>query len=432
MVQIPGGKIDILVNPDFNGFEGSLRKGLSSASGIAKTAAIGLGAAITAGTAIAAVGFKKVIDLGITYQDNLNELQAVSHATGAQMAQISKVAVQLGNDMSLPATSAADAASAMLELSKGGLSVADSMTAAKGTLQLAAAASIDAGTAAEIQSKALNEFGLSADSAGHVADVLANTANAAAGSITDIGYALNYVGPVAKSFGISIDDTATALGLMANKGIQGEQAGTSLRGMLASLAQPSKQAAAALDVLGVKAFDNKGKFVGLEAVVGQLAKAHGKLTTAQFEEAAAAAFGNEGLTVANALAESGTVAFDDMAKSVSKQGGAADVAAAKMKGLGGALQGLQSQAETIALQIYQVISPALEALALGAQAELGKLGDAFTTGLQAVVAKAQLYGPSIAKAITDKAGVLEKAVRIYSSRYCRRLRVSLATRSTRW
>lgn len=410
MGQIPGGKIDILVNPSFDGFEGSLRKGLSSAAGIAKTAAIGLGAAITAGTALAAVGFKKVLDLGMQYQDNLNELQAVSGATGAQMAQISKVAVQLGNDMSLPATSAADAASAMLELTKGGLSVADSMTAAKGTLQLAAAASIDAGTAAEIQSKALNEFGLSADSAGHVADVLANTANAAAGSITDIGYALNYVGPVAKSFGISIDDTATALGLMANKGIQGEQAGTSLRGMLASLAQPSKQAAAALETLGVKAFDNQGKFVGLEKIVGQLATAHGKLTQAQFEEAAAAAFGNEGLTVANALAESGTKAFDDMAKSVSKQGGAADVAGAKMKGLGGALQGLQSQAETAALGIYQAISPGLEALVRGAQGTVQDIGTAFIDGLNTAVALGQLYGPSIAKAIQSKAADLEKAV----------------------
>lgn len=410
MSPIPGGKIDILVNPDFNGFEGNLRKGLGAAAGVAKTAAIGLGAAITAGTAIAAVGFKKVIDLGMQYQDNLNELQAVSGATAVQMSQISKVAVQLGNDMSLPATSAADAASAMLELTKGGLSVADSMTAAKGTLQLAAAASIDAGTAAEIQSKALNEFGLSADSAGHVADVLANTANAAAGSITDIGYALNYVGPVAKSFGISIDDTATALGLMANKGIQGEQAGTSLRGMLASLAQPSKQAAAALETLGIKAFDNKGKFVGLETVVGELAKAHGKLTQAQFEEAAAAAFGNEGLTVANALAESGTKAFDDMAQSVSKQGGAADVAGAKMKGLGGALQGLQSQAETAALGIYQAISPGLEALVRGAQGVVQDVGTAFINGLNTAVALGQLYGPSIAKAIQSKADALEKAV----------------------
>lgn len=410
MVHIPGGKIDILVNPDFNGFEGSLRKGLSSAAGIAKTAAIGLGAAITAGTALAAVGFKKVIDLGIQYQDNLNELQAVSGATGAQMAKISQVAVQLGNDMSLPATSAADAASAMLELTKGGLSVADSMTAAKGTLQLAAAASIDAGTAAEIQSKALNEFGLSAGDAGHVADVLANTANAAAGSITDIGYALNYVGPVAKSFGISIDDTATALGLMANKGIQGEQAGTSLRGMLASLAQPSKQAAKALDELGIKAFDNSGKFVGLEKIVGQLATAHGKLTQAEFEQAAAAAFGNEGLTVANALAESGTAAFDSMAQSVSKQGGAADVASAKMKGLGGALQGLQSQAETAALGIYQAISPGLEALVRGAQGTVQDIGTAFINGLNTAVALGQLYGPSIAKAISSKAADLEKAV----------------------
>jgi TP901 family phage tail tape measure protein len=407
---MPGGRIDVIVAPSFDGFEGNLRKGLSAAAGVAKTAAVGLGAAITAGTAIAAVGFKKVLDLGIAYQDNLNELQAVSHATGAQMAQVSKVAIQLGDDMTLPATSAADAATAMLELTKGGLSVADSMTAAKGTLQLAAAATVDAGTAAELQSKALNEFGLSADSAGHVADVLANTANAAAGSITDIGYALNYVGPVAKGFNISIDDTAAAIGLLANKGIQGEQAGTSLRGVLASLARPSKEAAAALETLGVKAFDSKGNFEGLDKLIGQLSTAQGKLTQAQFESAAATAFGNEGLTTAVALASSGTKAFDDMRTAVGKQGGAADVAAAKMKGLGGALQGLQSQAETIGLQIYGAISPGLEALVRGAQSELGKFGDAFTTGLQAVVAQAQLYGPSIAKAVQDKAGVLEKAV----------------------
>lgn len=408
---MPGGKIDVLVNPSFDGFEGKLRSGLSSASGLAGGLAKGLGLAITAGTAAAAVGLKKVIDLGVEYQDNLNQLQAVTGATGVQMAQIGKTATALGNDLSLPATSAADAAQAMLELAKGGLSVDQAMIAAKGTLQLAAAAQVDAGAAAEIQSKALNEFGLSADSAGHVADVLANTANAAAGSITDIGYALNYVGPVAKSFGISIDDTATALGLMANKGIQGEQAGTSLRGMLASLASPSKQAAAALDQLGIKAFDNKGKFVGLEALVGQLAKAHGKLSQAAFESAAATAFGNEGLTVANALAESGTAAFDDMAKSVSKQGGAADVAAAKMKGLGGALQGFQSQAETIGLQIYQAIEPGLESLVRSATGTISNLGTALTNGLQTAVAVAQLYGPSIAKAVESKAAELETAVR---------------------
>jgi TP901 family phage tail tape measure protein len=409
VIPIPGGKIDILINPDFTGFEGNLKRGLDRAGGVAGTAARAIGLGITAGTAIAAVGLKKVVELGVEFQGNLNELQAVSGATAGQMAVVSKTAVALGNDMSLPATSAADAAQAMLELTKGGLSVSQAMTAAKGTLQLAAAASVDAGTAAELQSKALNEFGLSADQAGHVADVLANTANAAAGSITDIGYALNYAGPVAKSFGISIDDTAAALGVMANKGIQGEQAGTSLRGMLASLAAPSKQAAAALDTLGIKAFDAKGHFVGFDTIIGQLAKAHGKLSQAEFESAAATAFGNEGLTVANALAETGTKAFDDMRTAVSKQGGAADVAAAKMKGLGGALQGFQSQAETLGIDIYQKVSPGLESLVRSGTAALGQLDAVITSALDDAIAGATAFGPAIIAAIQAKADNIRDA-----------------------
>lgn len=410
MSPIAGGKIDILVQPDAKGFGKAVEGELKSQTSLLGTIGKGVGVAMAAGTGLAAAGLTKVIALGNAYTANLNELQAVTGATGDQMAAVSKTAIALGNDMTLPGTSAADAAQAMLELSKGGLSVADSMTAAKGTLQLAAAASVDAGTAAELQSKALNEFGLSASSAGHVADVLANTANAAAGEITDIGYALNYVGPVAKSFGISIDDTAAAIGLLANKGIQGEQAGTSLRGMLASLASPSKQASAALSELGVKAFDSQGKFVGLEKLIGQLAAAQGKLTQAQFEQAAATAFGNEGLTVANALASSGTKAFTDMAASVSKQGGAADVAAAKMKGLGGALEGFQSQAETLGIDVYQRISPALEGLVRAATTQLGNLDEVVSAALDRAVQVATLFGPKIIVALQAKAANVAQVV----------------------
>ena len=88
----------------------------------------------------------------------------------------------------MSASTPGDAAAAMVELAKGGLSLDEAMTAARGTLQLAAAAQVDAAQAAEIQATALNQFGLEAAEAGHVADVLANTANTAAGSIIDVGY----------------------------------------------------------------------------------------------------------------------------------------------------------------------------------------------------------------------------------------------------
>lgn len=404
-----GGKIDILVEPDAKGFGSKLDGSLKSQTSLLGSVGKGIGVALAAGTGLAAVGLSKVIELGNAYTANLNELQAVSGATAAQMAAVSKVSIALGNDLTLPGTSAADAAQAMLALTKGGLSVDQAMTAAKGTLQLAAAATVDAGTAAELQSKALNEFGLSADSAGHVADVLANTANAAAGSITDVGFALNYVGPVARGFKISIDDTAAAIGLLANKGIQGEQAGTSLRGVLASLASPSKQAAKALDELGITAFDSKGNFEGLDKLIGQLTAAQGKLTVAQFQAAASTAFGNEGLTTAVALASSGTKAFEDMQAAVGKNGGAADVAAAKMKGLGGALEGFQSQAETLGIDIYQKVSPGLEAVVRAGTTFLGQLDTTVTNALDVAIASARTFGPGILTALNEKRIEVEQA-----------------------
>lgn len=404
---MPGGKIDILVEPDLKGFGSKLGRGLNSLSGIASTAGKAIGIAVAGGTAIAAIGFKDVISLGIEYQGKLNELQAVSNSTGVQMAAVGAKAKELGADLSLPATSAAGAAAAMLELAKGGLSVDQAMQAAKGTLQLAAAAQIDAAAAAEIQSNALNQFGLSAGEAGRVADVLANTANAASGSIGDIALALKYVGPVAKSVGVSIGDTATAIGLLANKGIQADQAGTSLRAMLAGLAAPSKPAAKALNQLGVEAFDSSGKFVGFRAVIDQLSTAQKRMTQEQFASAAATAFGREPLAAIVALAESGAPAFDEMATAVNRQGGAADVAAAKMKGLGGAWEGFKSQLETAGISIFESIDGPLENIVRKGSDFVEKFTPAVKRGLDGAIAAGTLFGPDLARAIGSRADALK-------------------------
>jgi TP901 family phage tail tape measure protein len=404
------GAIEVLVEPDTKDFPRKLESGLKSTSGVAGKVGKGIGLALAAGTIAAGAGFGALIDLGNEYQANLNELESVSQATGLQMERIGTVAKQLGSDMSLPATSAADAAKAMVELAKGGLTVDEAMQAAKGTLQLAAAAQIDGATAAEIQSSALNAFGLSADQAGKVADVLANTANAAAGSMVDIGNSLKYVAPVAAALKVPIEDTASAIGLLANQGVKGEQAGTSLRGILASLSSPSVAAAAALKVLGVQAFDTQGKFIGLRAFTDQLAKAKGKLTDAEFAAAASTAFGNEGLTAANALAAEGATGFDEMAQAVSRSGGAADVAAAQTKGLGGAIEGFKSQVETAGIGIYEVLAPSLERGVRAAASFVERFTPKVVGALESVVAAGELFGPALADRISARGAVVGDAV----------------------
>jgi TP901 family phage tail tape measure protein len=357
-----------------------LSSGLGKVAAGAKNVAAGALATLKPLAGMAAgfgaiIGAGQVIKLGNEYTATMNELQAVANLTGKQMVEVGRTARELGSDLTLPATSGKDAADIMLELAKGGLSARDAMEAAKGTIQLAAAAQVSGGRAAEIQANSLNQFGLAAKDAGMVADVLANTANAAAGGVDDIALSMKYVGPVANTLGVSISDTASAIGILANNGLKGDTAGTALRGMLASLARPSKQAQKAVDSLNLSVFDQEGRFVGLRTVIEQLSEARKVMTQEDFASQAVLAFGREPLAAVAALAKTGATNFDSMAGAVTRQGGAAAVAQSKMKGLGGAMDKLQSQLEDVALGIYQTVSPALEAAVNGIAGSLNGAGD---------------------------------------------------------
>lgn len=313
-----------------------------------------------AGAAAAAGVVASIATIGMAYEQSLNVFQAVSGANADQMARVGRAAKDLGADMSLPATSAADAAKAMTELAKSGLSVDESLAAAKGTLQLAAAAQVDEAKAAEISANALNAFGLKGTEAGRVADILAASANASSAEITDMADSLKMSGAVAAAAGIPIEDLATVLGELANKGIKGSDAGTSVKQMLLSLEGPSKKAAGLMDELGINIYDSSGKMLSMRGIIQNVGAAMKGLTDEQRNAALATIFGSDAVRAANIILLGGVDAFDQMKGAVTRQGAAAELAAAKTKGLRGAWEGLKSQLETVAISIYEKASPAIE------------------------------------------------------------------------
>lgn len=315
----------------------------------AKTAIAAAG--ITAGFAGIVSQFKQVMSVGMDWTNNMNTLQAVSGATADQLKKAGEAARALGNDVSLPATSANDAAAAMTELAKGGFSVEKAMTAAKGSLQLAAAAGISATEAATIQSTALQAFGLGAESAGKTADILAGAANASSAEITDVAYALQATGSVAHGFGISMEDTATMIGLFANAGIKGSDAGTLLKSTLLALASPTDQAGKALQELAVTPFVD-GKFEGLPKLLEQIHQAAGKMSTEDFANSISTAFGSDAARIMGLAAETGAAGFQQLEAAVTRTGNASDVAAAKTQGLPGAWERVKNAVESLQLKAY--------------------------------------------------------------------------------
>ena len=358
-----GGRIDIEVGVDTSGVAGQLQRGLGGAVGVAGNFGKLMGAGILAGGVVSAFG--EVISAGNDFTNELNTMQAVSSATAEQMAMVSERAKQLGNDISLPNTSASDAAAAMTELAKGGFSVQQAMDGAKGTLQLAAAAQIDAATAATIQSQALQSFGLDASYAATAADVLANAANASSAEITDISAGLAQSGAVANQFGLTIEDTAATLGVLSNAGIAGSDAGTLLKSALLALTDQGKPAQAAIEELGLTVYNAEGQFVGMSELFGQLDTAAANMTPELYQAATATLFGSDAMRLAGVAAEQGRAGYDSMHTAVERQGAAAEVAAAKTQGLPGAMAAIGNATETLALELYDMIDGPLEGFASG-------------------------------------------------------------------
>lgn len=332
-----------------------LEGAFSSAAG----AAAGLVGAL-AGISGAAGVFEKIVSTGMGFQSEMNTMSAVSGATAGQLDQVSQKARELGTDASLTATSATDATAAMTELAKGGFTVEQSMGAARGTLQLAAAAQTDAASAATIQSQALQSFSLGAEDAAHVSDVLAGAANASSAEIGGIAQGLQQSGTVASQFGMSIDDTATSLAIFANAGIQGSDAGTLLKSALLAVTDQGKPAQAAIEELGLQVYDANGQFVGMSSLMGQLQEASKSMSDEQFQAATNVLFGSDAMRLAGIAAQQGSEGFDTLKDSVTRQGQASEVAAAQTEGLPGVWERLQNTMEDIYLGMFDNMSESLE------------------------------------------------------------------------
>lgn len=351
-----------------------LKSSMAAQVGVGNLAAMGVMSAFFAVKAAITDTVKATTD----YQTTLFTLQAVTHSSGEVMVDVAAKARELGKDITIPGASATDAAKAMTELAKGGLSASQSMEAAKGTLLLAAAASVSASQAAEIEVNTLNAYGLAASQAGRVSDVLANAANQASGEMTDFANGLKMVGSTAHGFGISLEDTTTVLGLFANAGIKGEMGGTLLNTMLVRLAAPTKPATEALKTLGVTTFDASGQFEGMAAVTDQLRAAHEKLTPAAYDAAVAVAFGTRGIRGAQILGGETAAAYGLMSDALTQSGGAADLAGAKMQGLEGAFQQLTNQVQDAQLAVGLQLAPALTAVTSALGDVVGVIGSAVT------------------------------------------------------
>ena len=180
-------------------------------------------------------------------------VRAVTGATAEQFAVLTDQAKQLGRTTSFTAKQVAEG---MTSLGRAGFKPAEIQAAIPAVLNLARATGTELGQAADYAANSIRAFGLSASDTTRVADVLTATANNSAQTVDDLAESLKYAAPVAADAGESIESTSKALGVLANMGIKGSMAGTTIRQMFIRLADPGVQKT--LAGLGIAAVDAAG------------------------------------------------------------------------------------------------------------------------------------------------------------------------------
>lgn len=192
-----------------------------------------LGRRMAAVGAAGTIGFGTAIKVASDFETQMSGVRAIVNGTAEEMDSLRDKALQLGADTSF---SASEAALAIEELAKAGIGVEDILNgAAEGAVALAAAGGVGLEEAAVIAANAMNQFGMGADQVVEVADILAGVANKGAADVSSLGSSLSQAGAVANLAGLSLKDTAIALGEMSDAGINGSDAGTSLKTMLNNL-----------------------------------------------------------------------------------------------------------------------------------------------------------------------------------------------------
>lgn len=321
------------------------------------------GRAMLVAGGVVAAGLVLATKRAADFDAAMSDVQAATHESAANMRLLREAALEAGASTVF---SAQESAGAIEELAKAGLSTNSIIRGGlTGALDLAAAGNMAVADAAGVASTTLQQFNLSGDKASHVADVLAAGAGKAMGDVSDLSMALGQSGTVAAQFGLSLEETTGSLAAFASNGLLGSDAGTSFRAMLLRLANPTGEAAAKMEELGIQAYDAQGNFIGMTGLAGQLEKGLAGLTQEQRNAALAIIFGQDAIRSANILYEEGARGIEEWTRKVDDAGYAAETAEKRLDNLNGDLEKLSGAFDSALISLGESGQGPLRAVVQG-------------------------------------------------------------------
>ncbi len=317
------------------------------------TVAVG---ATAAGAALIAAGTASA-NVGSEFEAAMDSTAATAGATAAEYEKLRDAAMEMGRTTSKTAT---ESANALEYMALAGWDVDTSIKGLPGVLRLSEATGLDLARTSDLVTDSMSALGVEIDGLSGYLDVAAKANNKSNQTAEQLMEAYLGVGGSLKNLNVPIQESATALGVMANRGIKGSEAGNALNAVLINLTSGTGQAGKKMGALGISAFDAQGKFIGLKNTLELVDSATRNLTEEERNAALAAIGGkqhidalNDLLAGLNATVADGVTEWDKLSDELYHADGALEtMAATKMDNLKGDIAIFQSAMEDAGIRIY--------------------------------------------------------------------------------
>lgn len=411
---------EVVIDTSLN--TGGFEKGISALGGIASKGLTASTVAISAVSAALSTCAGYAVKVGSDFEAGMSNVEAISSASAQSvttasgemvdgLTALTEKAKEMGATTKFSATESSQALNYMAMAGWDAQAMYDGLA---GIMTLAAASGEDLATTSDIVTDALTAFGMQASESGHFADVLAQVSASANTNVGLLGETFKYVAPLCGTMGYSAEDASIAIGLMANSGIKGSQAGTALKTAIANMAAPTKAMAAQMAALGIEITNSDGSSKSLMEVMQNLRTSFDGLSESEQAAAASTIFGKESMSGMLAVINASDEDFAKLTESIYNCDGAAEQMAATMQdNLQGQITILKSGVEGLGIAVYEKLQEPLKNLAVKGQEYIGQLTDAFNSGgfsglvseignvLADAVSMVMTYAPKLVDAAVD-------------------------------
>lgn len=341
---------------DTSEYDAAMKKASSGMGAVGSDITAAGKSMLPATAAITALGTGAVMTAA-NFEASMSKVAAISGASGDDFTALSNKAQEMGAKTKFSASQAADALSYM---AMAGWKTDDMLSGLDGIMNLAAASGEDLASTSDIVTDALTAFGLKAEDSGHFADVLAAASSNANTNVSMMGETFKYAAPVAGALGFSVEDTAEAIGLMANAGIKGTQAGTSLRTIMNNLSDDVQITGEALGDVTIQTTNADGSMRDLSDILADMRGAFSQLSDSEKAQAAESIAGKNAMSGFLAIMNAAPEDIDKLSGAIENADGSAeDMADTMNNNLSGQMTIMKSQLEATAIAFGNTLAPAV-------------------------------------------------------------------------